>query len=534
MIWVTLLGCPRPPSTAATPTPTDAPTETGTPTPTEPITVETLDSPVCADPTERTLARFTAHTLPPPPPPSIAYLWGAGIAAADFDDDGVAELVTVHETGLAYLAWDGVTWSERAGLPPLALERGFGAVAVDVDADGDQDLFVTQMRGENHLLLNDGSGTFTDATPAVLRGPPEHHSASATFADFDGDGDLDLFVAGHGHVDEVGGDPSHFEPADPSLLYWNEAGTWVEDTTSLPADSHDRYTFIGGAMDLDGDRDLDLLMVNDFGRRFGSGQLLWNTPQGFVGDENAVGLDLPVAGMGLAWADLNGDDVPDLLMPEWDDYKLMLSTQGSWFDYSVPSGLKPAVPSGQEVGWGAHFGDLDNDGIEDAVVMHGWLATTITPNVHDQPDGYFQGTSTGFDNVTNTWGLVDRGDNRGQVLADLDGDGWLDLARPSLNGPTVVYMANCGAERWLEVSLRQPGPNPRAIGATVRVSSGDTRMTRYLLAGGEGYASGRPAEVHFGLGAIDTVDLEVTWPDGRVDVLPSRPTGHRIRVNRHE
>lgn len=532
MLWA-LLGCPSPTTPTAPTGPTD--TDTGTPTPATPaeITVQTRSEPTCVDPSARETSRFRAFTLEPPTPPTLSYLWGAGITASDFDDDGVSEVIAVHETELEYLAWDGSSWSPRAGLPPLQLTRGFGAVSVDIDDDGDQDVFVTQMPGENLLLLNDGEGTFTEATPEVLRGPVDHHSATATFADFDLDGDLDLFVGGHGHVDEAGGDPAHFEPADPSLLYWNQDGTWVDDPEALPADAHDRYTFIGGAMDLNGDRAPDLLMVNDFGRLFGSGQLLWNTPTGFVADGNAVGLDLPVAGMGLSWAEINEDDVPDLLMPEWDDYKLMLSAAGSWFDFSVPSGLKPAVPSGQEVGWGANFGDLDNDGREDAVVMHGWLATTITPNVHDQPDGVFQGLDDGFDNVTVTWDHLDRGDNRGLVLADLDGDGWLDLARPSLNGPTVIYMANCGTERWLEVRLRQPGPNPRAIGATVRVSTDDRSLTRWLLAGGEGYGSGRPAEVHFGLGSTETVDLEVEWPDGRVDRIEDQHTSRRITVVRN-
>lgn len=531
MLW----GCGGPtavvPPTEGTDGPIDVPTDPPTEVPAS-VRVFERSAPICADPGARSSERFVAHELPARAPPSQRYLWGAGIVASDFDGDGTSELIAVHETELEYLAWDGSRWAARAGLPALTLQRGFGAVAADLDADGDRDVFITQMRGTNHLLINDGTGTFTESTPAVLRGTETHHSASTTVADFDGDGDLDLFVAGHGYVDELGRDPTQFEPADPSQLWLQTDAGWEDASDRLPANSHDRYTFVGGAQDLDDDGDLDLLMVNDFGRLFGSGQLLWNTPAGFVADDNAAGLDLNVAGMGLAWADLNEDRVPDLLMPYWAGYKFMLSGGASWFDYSNASGLRPAVASGQEVGWGANFGDLDNDGVLDAVVMHGWLDTAITPNGFDQPDGFFQGREGGFSNVTGDWDLVDPGDHRGLVLADLNGDGWLDLARPSLDGPTVVYMANCGSESWLEVDLRQPGPNPEAIGAHVRAFTADAMLTRYVLAGGEGLGSGGPAEVHFGLGAATSVDLEITWPDGHVDEVPAVPTDRRIRVER--
>ncbi|MCB9677782.1 MAG: CRTAC1 family protein [Alphaproteobacteria bacterium] len=522
-LFALLLGCPSEPSTPDVPTP-----------PHETMLVE-VAAPTCAEPSLRTTGTpFAAFTLPDATPASELYVWGGGIVAEDFDGDGQHELITIRDGLAEYLDWTGSTWVERDGLPALDLEHGFGGAVADLDADGDADLVITRWGQPNYALENDGTGAFTDATARFgLAGPPGHHSGAPSFADIDGDGDLDLLVAGHGFVDEANPDPTQFAPADDSLLYLRLAdGSYLAQRDRIPDDAHARYTFLGGFTDFDRDGAPDLLMVNDFGRRYRSGQLLWNDGTGhFTPDGNRVGLDLAVAGMGLGVAELNGDGVPDVLVPYWAGYALMVSSGPIWADFSVVSGLQPGLAANQTVGWGAMFGDLDNDGADDAIVMHGYIETAISDNDPVQPDALFHREGSGWVNATAEWDQLDVGDSRGLVVADLDGDGWLDYARPDLSGPTKVYMGRCGEASWVSVALEQAGPNPRAVGAVIEVL-GEPRQWRQVTAGGVGYGSSVPSEVHFGLGSTEIVDLQITWPDGEITTFEAVDARRRWKVVR--
>jgi hypothetical protein len=117
-------------------------------------------------------------------------------------------------------------------------------------------------------------------------------------------------------------------------------------------------------------------------------------------------------------------------------------------------------------------------------------------------------------------------------VGDLDADGWLDLVKVGVEGEARVYLSRCAAGSWLEVSLRQDGPNPNAIGATVRAVAGEHTFLRRLRAGGTGYGSTQPAVAHFGLADATEVTLEVTWPDGGTSRFEGVPTGRTVRVDR--
>jgi hypothetical protein len=289
-------------------------------------------------------------------------------------------------------------------------------------------------------------------------------------------------------------------------------------------------------LDLDRDGLLDLYLVNDLGNTRVPCQLLWNTGAGFTEDNNRAGLDLRLSGMGLAIGDINGDGAYDFVVPAWGKIALMTSLGGSlWVDAALSSGVTPDFLINQQVGWATEFGDLDLDGDLDLVGVFGHLESDLASSFPGQPDAvWLQAADGTFQDDSSTLGLDQPTDGRGLVLADLNDDGWLDLARPDLSGPRLIHLAPCAEGNWIKVRLRQPGANRRAIGAELVLTAGGREHRRLILAGGSSYASSNPAEAHFGLGPSTHVDhLTVLWPDGTTSSHEGFEAGQVLTVERH-
>ena len=122
---------------------------------------------------------------------------------------------------------------------------------------------------------------------------------------------------------------------------------------------------------------------------------------------------------------------------------------------------------------------------------------------------------------------------RGLLAVDLDRDGWVDLVKRDLNGPSTVHWARCGDAVWLEVSLRQGGFNRNAVGARVEVEALGHHHVRSIRAGGTSFASAGPPYAHTGLGRATHVDrVQVTWPDGERSVLVDLDVNQHITITR--
>ena len=497
---------------------------------------------VCEEPSLRGEARFDRWQAPVPANSSI-WLWAGGVVAADFNGDDRIDVLSPTEPRLrTYEQTPAGTFREIEGWP-ARLPMATGGSVADYDGDGDLDLYVTRYAAENVLLRNDGGGQFVDVTDQAGVGAGRYRSMSSAWSDLDRDGDLDLVVGNYGWFDETGAvETDLFEPGHPSFLYMNRGdGTFEDQSDTLPASVHDGFTYVAGVHDLDGDGWPDLYMVNDFGVAYPN-RLLWNRSgeEGaesiFVEDQGAAGLDLAMTGMGLGVADLNGDGWLDMLIPEWNKIRLLLSSQplGMWVDHSLDRGLDNDRDRDQVVGWGASFADMDNDGDLDAPVAYGRVRYTNErwENPDAQPDAMFvQQPDGSFLDQAAEWGVADGGVGRGFLVVDLNDDGWLDLVKRDLAGPDVFYHARCGEASWLRVRLRGEGANTAAVGALVKVEDKGQAWTRTVTAGGQNYGSSGPPEVHFGLGAIKRVDhLTIFWPNGDEDVFEKVDTKQILTV----
>jgi len=507
----------------------------------------------CVDPALRGTARFDKRTVPNPANSDI-WLWAGGEMAGDLDGDGSLDLIAPNEIAKANLmaGTPAATFIQQPEtLEPFDLSLGIGGSMVDYDGDGDLDVYILLYDAANILLRNDGGFNFVDVTAEAgvtgceLDGSVCYKSMSSSWADYDRDGDLDLIVGNYGYVLHDGTEVAEFEPGEPSFLYENDGdGTFTDVTEEvLPRSTmghvHDGYTYVAGFHDLNMDGWPELYFVNDFGT-YQISVLLWNDHGTLVLDNGLHGLDQNQTGMGLALGDINGDSYPDILIPEWNKNTYLESTligsdQLIWVRKDQELGLVPNNGVNQKVGWGSEWGDMDNDGDLDAIIAYGYVKSenAIWDNPFQQPDGlYIQQPGGTFVDESHLWGSADDGVGRGFVVADFNNDGWLDIAKRDLAGPNVLQVSNCGPENWMRIRLRSPGTlNTQGIGGVVRVFAGDLQMTRTVTAGGTGYASSGPPELHFGLGSNETVDaITVTWPDGQTSSFRNVPSRQILSI----
>lgn len=199
-------------------------------------------------------------------PEGIACHWSAGGAWADYDGDGSLDLYVPSRTRAAELWMNDGTGSFSDEAVARGADNGgsagIGAVAADYDNDGDADIYVSNS-GSNRLYVNDGSGNFSDMAPQ-LGVDDAGVSISASWADYDNDGRLDLYSTNYGRCNP--------HVAEYDKLYHQEAdGTFSDQTALLDKDlttrddgSTDGFGFQASWFDYDTDGDQDLYLGNDY------------------------------------------------------------------------------------------------------------------------------------------------------------------------------------------------------------------------------------------------------------------------------
>ena len=470
---------------------------------------------------------------------------GGGAAVADFNGDQILDIFLPNAgTDQLYFGTASGEFVEKPEAWPALEDASVGAVPVDIDADGDLDIFVTNMRGPNRLLRNDG-GVFVDITTEAGVGGGDYDSIAASFADIDLDGDLDFFVANHRDDADLGAGllEGKLLPGHPSELYRNNGdGTFADISNRLPSELQELgYPFMGVWQDFDGDAYPDLYVINDFGA-VAVPNLLLRNEQGQLSLWEEPGLNISMFAMGVSVGDFNGDSRADVVLSDWGRMFLLADAgDGSFYDAGQAAGL--IIGEGRAQSWGVELADMDNDGDLDLPVAFGPLKLEeweepyeeelSLSNPKNQPDALFLQEDGQLQDQGEAWGLNQTGNSRGFVLADINRDGRLDLVKRFVDQPASLHLSDCTGAHWLELELRQPGSNPRAVGAEVRLEAGGKTQLRWLRAGGTGFAVGQPPELHFGLGEVAHVDrITVRWPDGRESMVQDIPTNRMITILR--
>ena len=452
-----------------------------------------------------------------------------GLAAVDYDADGDID-VYVHGKGswpnrLFENRGDG-TYADVAAEVGLAIDRrGSGPTFADIDGDDDLDLFVGGIGGDPfHLMRNDG-GRFRDVSADSGIALLTANTLSAAFADYDRDGDLDLFLA-HWNSRSL---------RDTETL-WRNRGDGTFESYSVQSgiarqlfDTQDNpftrpstdFTLTPNLSDIDDDGDLDLLMTGDFGTsqvfaNGGDGTFTKITDRLVITDE---------FGMGAAVGDYDNDGDMDWFVTsingESKDGRFTATGNrlyrnngdGTFTDATAAAGVAQG-----HWGWAACFADFDNDGHLDLFHTNGWHLRGYESNPlvfhHNNGDGTFTEKAVAL-------GLAETDQGRGVACYDGDRDGDLDIALTNNSRRSLRYYRNNlrNSNHYLAVKLVSGSANTRAVGAWITLRASTGVQAREMRAGSN-FASQSPAEVHFGLGAATVADLEVRWPDGTVTTHP--------------
>lgn len=499
---------------------------------------------------------------------------GSGVCLLDYDHDGWLDIYLVNGSTSEALAGkstsphaalfhnnhDG-TFTDVTAKAGVANDRwGLGCAVGDYNNDGWPDLYVTNV-GANRLYHNNGDGTFTDV--AVIAGvalPDESPDVSvdhtgATFGDYDGDGRLDLFVAGYIRYDfnrpplsgsatvhnatcqyrgvDVMCGPRGLDGAGDHLFHSNSDGTFTDVSVAAGVSDTQHYYGLGAAFaDVNNDGKIDLLVANDSTPNY----LYINKGDGTFDDQsfssgfalNADGRE--VANMGLAIGDYENNGHLDVVSTDFsDDYDLVLNNDGTgdFTDASYRSGIADAtIPF---VGFGDGFLDFDNDGWKDLLIVNGH----VYPAVDQHPDwgmSYAQRNLL-FHNLKNGKlelvpavegsGLATLTVGRGAAFGDLFNDGKIDVVINSLDqSPVLLRNVNPDNHHWVELILVGGAKSPRdAVGSTVYLTAGGLRQREDIVSGGS-YLSSNDLRAHFGLGDASHVEsLEIHWPSGYLEKL---------------
>jgi len=442
--------------------------------------------------------------------------------------------------------------SEQAGI--ASTFYAMGCAVGDYNNDGWDDLYISGVLGSGRLYRNRGDGTFADVTRRSGTGNPGRWGTSCAWVDVDVDGDLDLFVANYVVYRSLADDipcyaqrgqrtyclPSAFSPSQCVLLR-NDGGDRFTDISAQSGIAAEKGKSLGVAVwDYDRDGLPDIYVANDTTASF-----LFHNLGGSRFEELGVSSSLafdeqgiPHSGMGIDVNDVHNHGRSTVVITNYTGQQTSFYNQlqpGAYRDDRIAAGI--GLPSTRYLGFGAGFLDCDNDGWKDLLVVNGHVQDDIAQR---QPNASYEEEPLLYRNLGNgTFTEIGPASGepfgrkivaRGLAWGDWDNDGRVDALVTTSGGPAYLWRnETTPARRWLSIELQGTRSNRNGIGAMVTLRAAGLTQTTTVRSGSS-YLSASDQRAHFGVGSAETAELEVRWPSGIVDRIPAVATSRRWKL----
>jgi hypothetical protein len=537
---------------------------------------------------------------------------GSGVAVGDVDGDGLVDLYFTANQGSnrLYLNQGDFQFKEvtsKAGVDGRA-DWSNGVAMADVTGNGRLDLYVSVvdgylgLEGHNELFVNQGPDE--NGVPQFEEQAAEYgldhrgYGIQALFFDYDGDGDLDVYL-----LKGSGTRPRKLPPSElrnkphrriGDRLYRNDDSTFVDVTDEAGLYSGPTGAGLGVvASDLDGNGCLDLYVANDF---FEHDYLYYNNCDGTFTEaiESATG-HVSYSSMGVDAADYNNDGRPDVAVADMlpfqedilkttepsDDRRTYRARRRYGYHHQLDRNtlqLNQGNRRFSEIGllagvaatdwsWAPLFADLDNDGRKDLFVTNGIyrrpddldyfeyaleegrldelkagdteLYKELRARMPQDPVPNFAFRNDGdltFSDSTAAWGLDRPGFSNGATYADLDNDGSLDLVVNNINAPASIYENRADTLRDHQyLKVVLEGAGANTHGFGAKVTVYQEGRTQHLEQMlTRGYQSSVDPRLHVGLGTESVDSVQVTWPDGRTETRGAVAPNQTITLRQAE
>lgn len=473
--------------------------------------------------------RFTAVDLPFTNVPDLeASLPFLGSAAFDRDGDGLDELFLGGGKlqSDAILAFRNTQFETVQELTKTQADATHGVVSHDLDDDGDVDLLIARESGVWRYDNIDGEYVGRNLNlPLADNTTP----LSLALGDVNRDGQVDLFVSGYIKIGLVEGETIFGDGYGGfSNLFFGQADGTFRDVTGAAGMGRQHNSFTAVFIDLDDDRDSDLVVAQDTGVIE-----IWE-------NQTAQGAEMPTFApvpnpsvssypMGLAIGDYNGDGRPDIAAsnvgPVFPD-TLMRGNLAQdapynrdWYLLRNEGDLRftdQAEAMGSDVlgfGWGVMFADMNLDGRPDLLGAQNYARLPLNGVIRTYPGKLMENRGDRFVAVEQASGASNPYFGISPLVADFDGNGAPDLVWANLGGPSQALMSGPPLGNWIAVRLPA---RTEMLGAKVTVRTEVGEQSQWVMTS-QGMSSDSSRELIFGLGEAQTLqDITITLQDGRV------------------